>query len=106
MTSMMKNMNSMINALASHGVDLNTFKKKVADLHEEVVYVQHELDYKGTLKNALDELFIDLESDYSKELLAAYQHSLYWNQDGKSWMVCLPTWRQVLEQYLRRYCFR
>ena len=106
MTAMMKNIDVVIRTLASRGIDLSTFKQKVFNLHEEVVYIQHELDYKGTLKNALDELFIDLEEDHNKELLAAYQHSLYWNQDGKSWMVCLPTWKQVLEQYLRRYCFR
>ena len=106
MTAMMKNLNNMISALASHGVDLDTFKQNVSELHEEVIYVQYELDYKGTLKEALDELFVNLEPDYNKELLAAYQHTLYWNQDGKSWIVCLPTWRQVLEYYLRRYCFR
>ena len=106
MTAMMKNINIVVRTLASHGVNLNTFKQKVFDLHEEVVYVQHELDYKGTLKEALDRLFVDLEPDYSKELLAAYQHSLYWKQDGREWLVCLPTWKQVLEQYLRKYCFR
>ena len=106
MTAMMKNINSVINSLTTHGVDINTFKKKVNDLHEEVTYLQYESDYKGTLKEALNDLFIDLEVDYDKELLAAYQHCLYWNQDGKSWIVCLPTWRRVLEYYLRRYCFR
>ena len=106
MTAMMKNINAVVRTLTSHGINLNTFKQKVSDLHEEVVYVQYELDYKGTLKKALDELFVDLEPDYDKYLLAAYQHCLYWNQDGKSWIVCLPTWRQVLEYYLRRYCFR
>ena len=106
MTAMMKNIDSVINSLTTHGVDLNSFRQKVADLHEEVTYLQYEEDYQGTLKEALNDLFIDLEVDYDKELLAAYQHCLYWNQDGKSWIVSLPTWKQVLEYYLRRYCFR
>ena len=106
MTAMMKNIDSVIRTLVNHKVDINNFKKRVAELHEEVTFLQYEEDYKGTLKEALNDLFIDLEVDYDKELLAAYQHTLYWNQDGKSWIVCLPTWRQVLEYYLRRYCFR
>ena len=106
MTAMMKNIDIVIKSLSTHGVDINTFKKKVNELHEEVTYLQYESDYKGTLKDALDNLFIDLEEDYTKELLAAYQHTLYWKQDGKTRIVCLPTWKQVLEYYLRRYCFR
>ena len=106
MTAMMKNINAVVNSLSAHGVDIRTFKTKVNELHEEVTYLQYESDYKGTLKEALNDLFIDLEVDYDKELLAAYQHTLYWNQDGKSWIISLPTWRQVLEYYLRRYCFR
>ena len=106
MTAMMKNIDSLVNSLSTHGVDIKSFRQKVSALHEEVTYLQYKEDYKGTLREALDRLFVDLESDYDKELLAAYQHVLYWNQDGKSWIVCLPTWRQVLEYYLRRYCFR
>ena len=102
----MKNIDSVINSLTTHGVDLNSFRQKVADLHEEVTYLQYEEDYQGTLKEALDSLFIDLEGFYNPDLLAAYQRVLYWKQDGKEWIVCLPTWKQVLEQYLKRYCFR
>ena len=106
MTSMMKNINIITNFLTTHEVDIATFKQRVAELHEEVTYLQYESEYKGTLKEALDSLFIDLEGFYNPDLLAAYQRVLYWKQDGKEWIVCLPTWKQVLEQYLKRYCFR
>lgn len=109
MTAMMKNMTSTINALTNHNVDLATFRNKKQKIDWELGELQYSSELWGnrTWKQVVEDTIWNMGATdgISDELAIAYQKACWWKQDGQEWIFQFPRWTDVLEQYLKRYCF-
>ena len=108
MNAIMKNMNTIINTFINNNIDLNIFKAKKALIDESLSELLYDYNsWRGhTWEWVIEDTLNDMVSEgtISDEMRYSYLKSCWWGK-GENALFQFPTWKEVLGQFLKRFCF-
>lgn len=108
MNAITKNINTIITILNNNNIDLNNFKTKKWAIDEALSELLYDYNSWGghTWGRVANDILNDMVSEgaITDEMRYCYLKSCWWGK-GENALFQFPTWKEVLGQFLKRFCF-
>lgn len=108
MNAILKNIPATINTMRNNGIDLDNFKAKKVLIDETLSELLYDHNSWGghTWGRVAEDTLNDMVSEgaITDEMRYCYLKSCWWGK-GENALFQFPTWKEVLGQFLKRFCF-